>query len=111
MASIRANVAGVRMPSLPISRWPAAMFLAKLGGAFAACAAGLVLLEHFDPATSGIFPPCPFRYLTGWYCPGCGSLRAIHQLLHGTAGGMGDESADRGSAAIFDLRIGVVRTL
>jgi hypothetical protein len=71
------------MPSLPISRWPAAMFLAKLGGAFAACAAGLVLLEHFDPATSGTFPPCPFRYLTGWYCPGCGSLRAIHQLLHG----------------------------
>jgi hypothetical protein len=23
------------------------------------------------------------RYLTGWYCPGCGSLRAIHQLLLG----------------------------
>jgi len=46
-------------------------------------AVGAVLLEVFDPATSGIFPPCPLRYLTGWYCPGCGSLRAIHQLLHG----------------------------
>lgn len=44
---------------------------------------GAVLLEVFDPATSRIFPPCPVRYLTGWYCPGCGSLRAIHQLLHG----------------------------
>ena len=46
-------------------------------------AAGLVMLRVFDPATSGVFPPCPLRYLTGWYCPGCGSLRAIHQLLHG----------------------------
>ena len=45
--------------------------------------AGMTLLEFFDPATSGIFPPCPVHYLTGWYCPGCGSLRAIHQLLHG----------------------------
>jgi len=44
---------------------------------------GMLLLEFFDPATSGIFPPCPVHYLTGWYCPGCGSLRAIHQLLHG----------------------------
>ncbi len=48
-----------------------------------AMAAAAVLLEVFDPATSGVFPPCPLRYLTGWYCPGCGSLRAIHQLLHG----------------------------
>jgi hypothetical protein len=48
------------------------------------CAAvGALLLRAFDPATSGIFPPCPVRYLTGWYCPGCGSLRAIHQLLQG----------------------------
>ena len=45
-------------------------------------AAGIVL-RVFDPATSGIFPPCPFHYLTGLYCPGCGSLRAIHHLLHG----------------------------
>jgi Protein of unknown function (DUF2752) len=45
--------------------------------------AGLILLRLYDPATSGIFPPCPLRYLTGLYCPGCGSLRAIHQLLLG----------------------------
>jgi hypothetical protein len=46
-------------------------------------AGAAVMLRVFDPATSGVFPPCPVRYLTGWYCPGCGSLRAIHQLLHG----------------------------
>ncbi|MGH9495750.1 MAG: DUF2752 domain-containing protein [Candidatus Sulfotelmatobacter sp.] len=45
--------------------------------------AGLLMLLVFDPTTSGIFPPCPLRYLTGFYCPGCGSLRAIHQLLLG----------------------------
>jgi len=45
--------------------------------------AGGIVLRVFDPATSGIFPPCPLHYLTGLYCPGCGSLRAIHQLLHG----------------------------
>jgi hypothetical protein len=49
----------------------------------AAFAVAVVVLRMFDPATSGIFPPCPVRYLTGWYCPGCGSLRAFHQLLHG----------------------------
>jgi len=48
-----------------------------------AAAVAVVMLKVFDPATSGMFPPCPVRYLTGWYCPGCGSLRAIHQLLHG----------------------------
>jgi hypothetical protein len=48
-----------------------------------AVAAGFVMLRVFDPATSGVFPPCPVRYLTGWYCPGCGSLRALHQLLMG----------------------------
>jgi uncharacterized protein DUF2752 len=54
-----------------------------LSSMLAAVAGAMVMLRVFDPATSGIFPPCPVRYWTGWYCPGCGSLRAIHQLLHG----------------------------
>jgi hypothetical protein len=48
---------------------------------FAGC--GALLLRVFDPATAGLFPPCPLHYFTGLYCPGCGSLRAMHQLLHG----------------------------
>src|SRR6202140_5554348 len=52
-------------------------------GMLAVAASAIVMLHFFAPATSGLFPPCPLRYLTGWYCPGCGSLRAIHQLLHG----------------------------
>jgi hypothetical protein len=52
----------------------------------AVIAVALVMLHATDPATSGLFPPCPLRYLTGWYCPGCGSLRATHQLLHGNLG-------------------------
>jgi hypothetical protein len=57
-----------------------------LAAMLAAFAAGVVTLRVFDPATSSVFPPCPLRYLTGWYCPGCGSLRAMHQLLHGNVG-------------------------
>lgn len=36
-----------------------------------------------DPSQSGIFPRCPILELTGYKCPGCGSQRAIHALLHG----------------------------
>jgi hypothetical protein len=54
-----------------------------LAGMVAVFATSIAMLYFFDPATSGLFPPCPVRYLTGWYCPGCGSLRAMHQLLQG----------------------------
>ncbi|MFC5412006.1 DUF2752 domain-containing protein [Larkinella bovis] len=37
----------------------------------------------FDPEQQSFFPPCPFRLLTGLECPGCGSQRCLHQLLHG----------------------------
>lgn len=47
----------------------------------------VVLLYGLDPAASRLFPRCPFRLLTGLYCPGCGSLRAMHRLLHGNLGG------------------------
>jgi hypothetical protein len=37
----------------------------------------------FDPSLNHFFPPCPFYTLTGLFCPGCGSQRAFHDLLHG----------------------------
>ena len=43
----------------------------------------MAVLFIFNPATSGFYPFCPLHRLTGWLCPGCGSLRAIHELLHG----------------------------
>jgi hypothetical protein len=43
----------------------------------------LVVLFFFNPAEARFFPVCPFHLLTDWHCPGCGTLRAVHQLLHG----------------------------
>ena len=42
-----------------------------------------VYLFLYNPDGSNIYPKCPFHTLTGIYCPGCGSLRALHQILHG----------------------------
>jgi hypothetical protein len=44
---------------------------------------GATLLFLVDPSSSQIYPPCPSRLLTGFFCPGCGSLRALHHLLRG----------------------------
>jgi len=40
-------------------------------------------LAVFDPAITWWFPSCPFFVLTGWRCPLCGCLRAVHALLVG----------------------------
>jgi hypothetical protein len=40
-------------------------------------------LWAIDPNEPGHYPTCPFLATTGLYCPGCGSLRATHDLLHG----------------------------
>ena len=41
------------------------------------------LFFKLDPTKSNIFPPCIFYKLTGLYCPGCGTQRAVHEFLHG----------------------------
>jgi len=47
------------------------------------CVAGAVIFFFFDPTQVAIFPPCLFHEVTGLDCPGCGTQRALHQLLHG----------------------------
>lgn len=36
----------------------------------------------FDPLHTDFFPKCPFKRITGFDCPGCGSQRAVHALLN-----------------------------
>lgn len=52
--------------------------VASIGGIAAAA-----LLFFVDPARVPIYPVCQFHQLTGLDCPGCGGLRAMHELLHG----------------------------
>ena len=47
-----------------------------------AAVAGVVLF-CFDPRQYHFYPVCFFHKTTGLLCPGCGALRALHQLLHG----------------------------
>jgi hypothetical protein len=57
-----------------LNRLPIGYFI---GGLVLVLAYGLLDPQSFP------FPKCPFLSLTGFQCPGCGSQRAIHQLLHG----------------------------
>ena len=52
-----------------------------LGGALILMAAAVLYV--LDPREAGNYPVCPFLGLTGYHCPGCGTLRALHQLLYG----------------------------
>lgn len=36
----------------------------------------------YDPLKTTIFPQCPTNKYLGFYCPGCGSQRALHSFLH-----------------------------
>lgn len=43
----------------------------------------IVLYFSVNPATNKFFPRCFMLTITGYRCPGCGSQRVIHSLLHG----------------------------
>ena len=50
---------------------------------FGGLATILCLVYFFDPNTDSIFPPCPTNAITKFHCTGCGTLRALHALVHG----------------------------
>lgn len=58
-------------------------------GEVTACILALaaVAVRIAPPGAGSIYPPCPFKWATGWECAGCGALRALHALtdlnLHG----------------------------
>ena len=45
--------------------------------------AGVAVYFFVDPEEASWMPQCVFRRITGLDCPGCGSQRMIHALLHG----------------------------
>jgi hypothetical protein len=49
-------------------------------GAVLAAATAAVAIR--DPHVPGSWGVCPWLVLTGTYCPGCGGLRAVHDLVH-----------------------------
>jgi hypothetical protein len=59
--------------------WPTGLVL----GVGLLTATVLALLFLFDPARHAFYPVCLFKKMTGYDCPGCGGLRAMHQLLRG----------------------------
>lgn len=50
-------------------------------GIVIAAVLGVFVYYSFNPEDYP-FPQCPFYLLTGLECPGCGSQRALYQLLH-----------------------------
>ncbi|MFJ4656404.1 DUF2752 domain-containing protein [Nocardia sp. NPDC088792] len=61
-------------------RWLSAGLPLLAGGAVAG---GLALLHFRDPHRAGSYGVCPFYELTGYWCPGCGGLRGLHDLTDG----------------------------
>lgn len=55
----------------------------RVGMALGAIAAlfAIYIYATYNPENT-FFPRCPFYWATGLKCPGCGSQRALHQLLH-----------------------------
>jgi len=53
------------------------------GTIYLALILSLIIFFYLYNPTKIFYPPCPFCYLTGFYCPGCGTSRAIYQIVHG----------------------------
>ena len=67
---------------------------------------GVAMLYTFDPRNTDSYPVCPFLGLTGYHCPGCGTLRALHQLLHGNViGALGYNPVDDPGTAVYRVLV------
>jgi len=75
-----ANPEVERPPMIPTSTQGSGRWLWLLSGGVVA---GLLVLYYFNPIEHAFYPTCQFYQLTHLHCPGCGSLRALHQLTHG----------------------------
>jgi hypothetical protein len=73
--------------------------LGPLAVVTASVVAGVGVVVAVDPEQPGHYPVCPFLVITGWYCPACGSLRAVHALLRGDL----KHAADRNSLLVVAL--------
>jgi hypothetical protein len=78
------------LPAWPIRSWSRRARLAGYLGVAALAVAGSAMIYLVDPAEPGHYPTCPFKLVTGLDCPGCGSMRGLHQLLHGHLGHAAD---------------------
>jgi hypothetical protein len=58
----------------------------------AATVLGLGYLAAVDPNVPGHYPLCPTRALFGVDCPGCGIMRATHDLVTGNVAGALDHN-------------------
>ena len=67
-----------------------------------AAAAVMLVLHAVDPNEPGHYPTCPVLTLTGFFCPGCGSLRMLHHL------GDGDVAAAASMNPLALLMLGVL---
>lgn len=43
----------------------------------------IIVVGVADPSEYTWMPKCIFKLITGYDCPGCGSSRALHALIHG----------------------------
>lgn len=69
---------------------------ALIAAAILLTVAAIVVLYCFGPMQVSFYPRCPSKLLTGYDCPGCGTLRALHALSHGDVA-----AAWRFNAALF----------
>nr|WP_239642955.1 DUF2752 domain-containing protein [Nocardiopsis alkaliphila] len=64
-----------RLLNLHPAVWPVGLGVVGLAGA--------TLLHFVDPNEPGNYPTCPWLLLTGTFCPGCGTMRAVALTTHG----------------------------